>query len=104
MAAERGGESDQGEAGQEDGGSIGASGELESDHEAGAGLLAPGERVIGMAVQAGIVDRRDLRPAGEPIGDLDCARFLPIDADPMDSANLKDPIPNQITGFRVTAQ
>jgi hypothetical protein len=30
--------------------------------------------------------------------------FMPIDADPMDSANLKDPIPNQITGFRVTAQ
>ena len=28
--------------------------------------------------------------------------FMPIDANPMDAANLKDPIPNQITGVRVT--
>jgi hypothetical protein len=30
--------------------------------------------------------------------------FMPIDTDPMDGANLKDPIPNQIKGVRVTAQ
>jgi hypothetical protein len=30
--------------------------------------------------------------------------FMPIDADPMDAANLRDPIPNQISGIRVTAQ
>lgn len=30
--------------------------------------------------------------------------FMPLDADPMDAANLKDPIPNHISGIRVTAQ
>lgn len=30
--------------------------------------------------------------------------FMPIDADPMDPANLKDPTPNQISGVRITAQ
>jgi hypothetical protein len=30
--------------------------------------------------------------------------FMPIDANPMDPANLNDPIPNQISGTRVTAQ
>lgn len=30
--------------------------------------------------------------------------FMPIDADPMDPANLGDPIPNQISGVRVAAQ
>jgi hypothetical protein len=30
--------------------------------------------------------------------------FMPIDADPMDAANLQNPTPNQITGVRVTAQ
>jgi hypothetical protein len=30
--------------------------------------------------------------------------FMPIDANPLDAANLKDPIPNQIAGVRVTAQ
>ena len=29
--------------------------------------------------------------------------FMPMDANPFDAANLKDPIPNQITGVRVTA-
>jgi hypothetical protein len=28
--------------------------------------------------------------------------FMPIDADPMDTANLKDPIPNRIVGVRIT--
>lgn len=30
--------------------------------------------------------------------------FMPLYADPLDAANLKDPIPNQISGVRVTAQ
>lgn len=30
--------------------------------------------------------------------------FMPIEADPMDAANLGDPIPNQINGVRLTAR
>jgi hypothetical protein len=30
--------------------------------------------------------------------------FMPIDADPMDASSLNEPIPNQISGIRVTAQ